>query len=390
MKQRIDQLDSLRGLAAITVVVGHFTNLFPAKFDGSSVWWTAVLHSPLICVMAGHQAVIFFFVLSGFVLALPFYRGPVAYGPWIAKRFCRICLPYYAAMLLAVLLVAYGGSARIPTLSQWFNDSFQGPISVAVVLNHLLLIGDFANYQLNPVVWSLVMEMRLSLVFPLVIALFGRGTWWKGIFAAYAVAGVGYIALKIAIPWQRDYALTFQYVPVFVVGCMLARHAHELSSWFGGLRRSTKYGAIAAAILLYTYPFWFIPDTHIAHLRPIDDFFTVLAVAVFIVSALGSSAASSLLRWRPAVAIGKASYSLYLLHCICLLAAVHLLFGRMPIGWILVVAVMATFPATAISYWIVEVPSMALGRRLAAWLAAAPAVPQGQPAGSLFHQDGPR
>ncbi len=61
--QRILAFDSLRGLAAVVVVFCHFrlafTNAPPAWF----IW-------PLF---AGHQAVTVFFVLSGYVLSLPYW-----------------------------------------------------------------------------------------------------------------------------------------------------------------------------------------------------------------------------------------------------------------------------------------------------------------------------
>jgi peptidoglycan/LPS O-acetylase OafA/YrhL len=361
MKQRIEQLDSLRGLAALTVAIGHFTNVFPAKFEGGSQWWQVVSQSPLMCVMAGHQAVVFFFVLSGFVLSMPFHRGSVAYGPWIVKRFYRIYFPYFVATLLGIVLVAYFGHGPIPALSKWFNDTFRGPLSLGEVVNNLLLIDSFDNNQINPVVWSLVMEMRISLVFPLVMVFCGAG--WRGVLASYGVAIAGCVATGL-LHWRNDYLVTCEFLPEFVIGCLLARHAQGLTSWYRGLRRRTKVLAIAAAVLPYTYAFWFLPDAHVLHRSLVDDFFTTIAVVVFIVSALGSSSASSALRWKPVVATGRASYSLYLVHCLCLLTAVHLLFGRIPIGWILVVAGVATVAATALLYWSVETPSIALGRRL--------------------------
>ena len=159
-KERIGQLDSLRGVAALTVLIGHFTNIFPEKLDGSNIWWNIVFHSPLICVMAGHQAVIFFFVLSGFVLSLPFYQRTVPYTPWMVKRFCRIYFPYYGAMLLTMLLAAYCVAGPIPSLSEWFNNSFQQPIDGRVIFDHLLLMGSFDNWEFNPVVWFSCMDAQ--------------------------------------------------------------------------------------------------------------------------------------------------------------------------------------------------------------------------------------
>jgi peptidoglycan/LPS O-acetylase OafA/YrhL len=380
--QRIGQLDSLRGVAALTVVIGHFTNIFPQKFAGTNFWWNLVTSTPLSCVMAGHQAVIFFFVLSGFVLSIPFYQRSVPYTPWIIKRCCRIYLPYYGAMLLAMLLVAYCAATPIPSLGEWFNQSFQEPVSGQAVLNHLLLIGSFANWEFNPVVWSLVMEMRISLLFPLLMMLVTRVRWWQSLVAVYVAGNLGFVLLQRVLPWQNDYALTLIYVPEFVVGALLARYRRELVAWYRTVRWPAKAAAIAAAICLYTYPHWFLPQIHRLHLRPLNDFVTTLGVVVFIVFSLASISLSSVLLSRPLVALGKASYSLYLVHTVCLLTAIHLLFGRVPLWGILVIAGLWVAIATGTFYFVLERPSIELGRWFSARLKGTVAAPQAPSAAS--------
>ena len=74
--RRLRELDSLRGLAAITVVFHHFSRICSPQ----------IIHvldrTPLRLLVAGHQAVILFFLLSGFVLTLPFRRDDrLNYGP---------------------------------------------------------------------------------------------------------------------------------------------------------------------------------------------------------------------------------------------------------------------------------------------------------------------
>jgi peptidoglycan/LPS O-acetylase OafA/YrhL len=373
MTQRIEQLDSLRGLAALTVVICHFSAVFPETSHNTSHWWNIVSWVPLQCIMAGHQAVVFFFVLSGFVLVLPFLRQPVPYLPWIIKRFCRIYLPYYGAIAVAIFLVTRCDARPMAPLTPWFDHTFRGPVTSTAIFNHLLLIGSFRNSQFNPIVWSLVVEMRISLVFPLLALLAIRLRWWKSLLAAYGIASVAvgiYVVLNYWLQWRNDYYLTFLYVPEFVVGCLLARYRQQIVTWCRNLPRSAKAAALVAATLLYTYPSWFFANQAILHLDPVNDFVTTLGIVIFIVSALTSWSASSILISRPLVALGKASYSLYLVHAVCLLAAMHLLFGSMPVGWILAIAAGLTLAATYLSYILLETPSIDLGRRLSARLAA--------------------
>ena len=73
-----------------------------------SAWaapWAWLRYTPLRLLVDGEAAVILFFVLSGYVLALPFIAGTqLTYGRYLVKRICRIWLPFAAAILLAAAL----------------------------------------------------------------------------------------------------------------------------------------------------------------------------------------------------------------------------------------------------------------------------------------------
>jgi peptidoglycan/LPS O-acetylase OafA/YrhL len=384
MKQRIEQLDSLRGLAALTVVICHFTNLLPAKPSGENYWWNLIRQSPLSGLMAGHEAVILFFVLSGFVLSIPFFRKSVPYTPWITKRFFRIYLPYYGAILLAMLLVVACNPQPISTLPKWFNGTFQGPITGRVILDHLLLVGSFRNSQFNPIVWSLVVEMRISLLFPLLIAAVVRlRRWWQSLAAAYLLAGIGcglYLLLNLKLKWATDYPLTLLYIPQFVTGCLLARHQEPIVAWYRTLSRDAKSTLLLSATFLYTYPYWCFPEQRLLHRALPDDFFPMLGVGIFIVTALGSSSISHALLSRPLVILGKTSYSLYLVHATCLMTSMHLLFGKIPLWSILLVAAGSSAAMTVVFYFGLELPSIELGKWVSGLLAPRPATRENETA----------
>ncbi len=80
MKNRLEELDSLRGIASLTVLIGHFIGVFTLiQMDTSDLGFSNAInllkYSPLHIIYAGHEAVILFLVLSGFVLALPYIKG---------------------------------------------------------------------------------------------------------------------------------------------------------------------------------------------------------------------------------------------------------------------------------------------------------------------------
>jgi peptidoglycan/LPS O-acetylase OafA/YrhL len=97
---RFVELDSLRGLAALTVVLGHLRLLWQGEVQPASPTLNLLFK---ILNPAGNGAVILFFVLSGFVLSLPAVAGrPQKYIVFLIRRIFRIYLPYLAALAVAV------------------------------------------------------------------------------------------------------------------------------------------------------------------------------------------------------------------------------------------------------------------------------------------------
>ncbi|OYW75825.1 MAG: hypothetical protein B7Z37_11575 [Verrucomicrobia bacterium 12-59-8] len=93
---RYEHLDGLRGLAASAVVLAHFVSaLYPHGTTGGAAplhggWEQAFLYPPLGLLVAGHFAVCLFFLLSGYVLALPLLLKGT---PWRALCWPPPCFP---------------------------------------------------------------------------------------------------------------------------------------------------------------------------------------------------------------------------------------------------------------------------------------------------------
>src|ERR1700752_5319544 len=90
---RYEEMDSLRGAAAMMVVLNHF---FLASYPtGRSEDLVRFLADPL---QNGPAAVILFFLLSGFVLSIPVWREKSqSYRVFLTRRVCRIYIPYLFA-----------------------------------------------------------------------------------------------------------------------------------------------------------------------------------------------------------------------------------------------------------------------------------------------------
>ncbi len=199
--RRLVVLDSVRGIAAMIVVVHHCLLTQPAFSDFLfSTWRTGydgtaeylLFHTPARIVWDGYEAVTLFYVLSGLVLMLPWTEGRApGYLAFCVKRVCRIYLPYAAAVAgaaaLAVLLVrAAQLDPHVAGGSEWLNAmGWSNPVTAAMLVDHALMIGH--HNTLDGVVHSLIWEMRVSLLFPFLALPLVR---WRGRGAIGLVMGL--------------------------------------------------------------------------------------------------------------------------------------------------------------------------------------------------------
>ena len=361
MTMRYLQLDSLRGLAACTVVLCHGTNILPVVYDDPErVWW--LKGTPLALLVAGHAAVVFFFVLSGFVLALPFLKGPVSWPAFAFRRICRIWIPYVAAMVVAVCCAVWCHPTPVAGLSQWANQPIAFP-TLRLLLDHLLLVGTFANGTYDPVVWSLVYEMRISLFFPLLVLMLRLGAWWRVLTAAAALSVAELLVERLPF-WSgsEDMPMTLHYAGLFVLGMLLARDMPKLQTLYARFSSQTKALLWALAIACYTHQAWLLPHSRLQHIPLYRDGLTATGVTLFIIFALSASHFSAWLGSRPLVFLGKTSYSIYLYHAVILLSLVHLLYGKVPLGLLWLGTGLLTLGVATLSYHLIEVPSIRLGK----------------------------
>lgn len=117
-QKKMECLETLRGLAALSVLVGHVVMAFwpgllfrtGPVWDAAPLWLRTVIRFPIKFILDGHAAVTVFFVLSGFVLSLAFFQGASAttLGCAAIRRYPRLMLPIAASVLVAFVLLRSG------------------------------------------------------------------------------------------------------------------------------------------------------------------------------------------------------------------------------------------------------------------------------------------
>ena len=356
--ERFGQLDAIRALAALAVFLGHCLGMLsPTPYSHGPVDW--YLHSPFRIASAGHQAVIFFFVLSGFVLSLGFYKGRTSAAPFLVNRIFRLYPPYLCALLVVVVLRWLVPMQPLGDLSYWINGFWLAPLKASQLWPAVTMLADTQGPQLNPTAWSLIIEMRASLLFPVIMFLLLRFGWRRALAAAMVL---GFLA---AIPsdGQTNLYATLQYGVFFVAGAVLAQHRATLISRCRSLAGAVQLSLLAAAVLMYTQIFWLFPSSGL-HVQPLDDAATALGAATLVVLALASPRASIVLP-TALRRLGKGAYSFYLYHFVVLLTLAHVLYGHVAIWQIWLLALGATLLVSAVTYRLIEVPCIAAGHYLA-------------------------
>jgi peptidoglycan/LPS O-acetylase OafA/YrhL len=366
-QMRYRSLDALRGIAALVVVFHHSMMTLP-------VWSDVVMHGvhnsklalilgspPLDVLWAGDAAVKVFFALSGFVLALMFLRpDPPSYAAFAVKRICRIYLPYVAVVAVAMLLMTATAPHPAPGLSEWFTSSWNHGVSWPLIVDHALMLGQKEyNFVDNPI-WSLVHEMRYSLIFPMIMWVVLRTGWWPLVAGSF---GLSLAAMGALSHVGENTALdSLQYAFLFVTGAALAKYRMEVTAWYRNLPASLRIAVgVTSLVLLSTHG---VAHSSIRLVRAFASVAPHIGAVVLLISVLGSKRAQAVLEMKPCVWAGRVSYSLYLSHVVLLLTLVSVFHRFVSIYVILLAMPLLALTLAGVLYRLLEEPAIALGRRL--------------------------
>jgi peptidoglycan/LPS O-acetylase OafA/YrhL len=364
---RFVELDSLRGLAALAVVLHHLRLLWEGETQPASTMLRALLSvvNPL-----GNGAVILFFVLSGFVLSLPMLSGrPQTYLTFVVRRVFRIYLPYLAALAASV-----GGAYWLhgmDTRNTWWHFFWSEPVNWQLVWQHVRFLGVYDTRQFNSPIWSLVHEMRISLIFPFLCALVLRfsSNWSLVIGFGLTVAAGIMEKPPFQLDWQ--FAESIHIAGLFVLGTLLARERVRLGGWF--LSKPLRFVAVlisagVAGLSLYLFAglrlLGFFAGLFPDALTCTRHWFAAIVAGGLMIISISSVSWKRALSLPPMRFLGEVSYSLYLWHFVVMLYCVHLLYGKVPLWSILCLSLALSLLVAWWSYRWIEVPSMNAGRRL--------------------------
>jgi len=165
----IPEIDGLRFIAITSVVMYHLYGFIAAKDINHYV------HSfdfPFLRILLshGHLGVPLFFVISGFILGLPFAKfhivkeKPVSLKKYFLRRLTRLEPPY----ILAMTILLFGAVYVAKTVS--VSDGILSYLSSIIYQHNFIWSGVLP--LLNGPVWSLEIEVQFYILAPLLAYIF--------------------------------------------------------------------------------------------------------------------------------------------------------------------------------------------------------------------------
>jgi peptidoglycan/LPS O-acetylase OafA/YrhL len=371
----IDGLTGLRALAAFWVLLHHAWNIAGPRRIALPLGDAEINFTPFFG--GGWFGVDIFYVLSGFLLTLPFcqaargLRVPVAWGDYFRRRLFRVLPAYYVQLAIFITLAWLGLSGALPSLGN--------------TLAHLLMVHNWwfdYNGSLNGVYWTLPVEFAFYLVLPLLVRPLVNDRWLYLAVAAvtitisYRYLGFRHIAdasipIKVWVLEQLPGRLD-QFVFGMIAGYFFVKVQPRLSGRFETVRpRHLGEFAFAIAVLglagtLFVqfsgdFRAYWQGDWRLFVFHGVAGLF--LAIGVFGL-AMNSRLGRALFANRVMVFLGAISYSLYLWHVPVMtwIAGTNWFQGYTGYKFLplLLVSVPAVILVSAMSYLLVERPFLKL------------------------------
>ncbi len=270
-RPRLTELDALRGLGALAVMVFHYTTRFHELFP-------AAPHVPFGFI-GGNYRVLLFFAISGFAIFFTLDKVGTA-ADFAVNRFARLYPAYWVAMLLTLAVEALGHVTRLQV--PWY----------AVLANFSMLEGFVFLPAVDGAYWTLTVEIAFYASMLLL--------WKAGGVRRLERALLIWLALKWLLaawpdmPERIVMLLVLRYIPFFAIGMLFYR------VWSGQRQWRQQRPFLAAALLT------------IGVLETVDLLIAGLLLTLCFMALLDGKLA--FLRLRPLLWLGSISYSLYLVH----------------------------------------------------------------------------
>jgi peptidoglycan/LPS O-acetylase OafA/YrhL len=322
---RIPELDGLRGIAILFVVVWHYFYFYPDPNHRP----TALLHKLYVyferCIAVGWSGVDLFFVLSGFLIGgilLDVRTSPFYFKTFYLRRFFRIIPIYYAwvtlYVFLAILSFAFGRH----------TDALGEPKIWYDVGAHFLFLQNLGFIHYSGLgsawfvsTWSLAVEEQFYLAAPMIIRWLSSRVLVGFLISVFLLAPLLRVLVHFSFPPTASLDLAYVLMPCradsLAVGMLVAILWRRPQShrWLQN-NPSTVYLLVGifltGIVLLDDYS----PSHHSIVMQSVGfswlAIFFGLILILTLVSPRGPIASLARMSWLHE--LGRVSYCLYIIH----------------------------------------------------------------------------
>ena len=173
----IPAIEGLRGIAVLWVVIFHYATVRDSRFGDLFVAWIDSSRPLATIVRNGYLGVDLFFLITGFLLTLPWFkhslegRKPPSAREFYVRRARRILPAYYVqlAMLFFVFLPLLN-----PTLWRAARGFVLANLGLHTLSLHYTTPYSSASLNINGPLWTLALEMQYYLLLPIIAVWFLR------------------------------------------------------------------------------------------------------------------------------------------------------------------------------------------------------------------------
>lgn len=365
---RIRELDGLRGVAILLVLLYHVTayvSEFVVRLPGP------IPRGVVAVALQGYTGVDLFFVLSGFLIGgilVDSRKSPRYFKAFYIRRFFRI-VPLYWAIVAFSLVVITGA---IPYYSE-SNTHSDVPwyAFLSFTQNFWEATGRLAIVPFMGVTWSLAVEEQFYLTMPWLIR-FAKDKYLPvcllGIIALAPVTRlVLYEMLTGDARISAPYAFTLCRTDGLGLGVLAAVLLRKPRVWAAAISHRRALYAILAALAPGAGYLLFAPESAL-QTAVASTWIALLFLCVLVIAVTHeTSIISRLLRNPSLIGAGVLAYGLYLVHSICITFFESLLSAYVPFGGRMEVvavgvSIVATFALAKLSWKYFERPLINFGR----------------------------
>ncbi len=336
---RLSYLDSSRGLASLAVLLAHFQLTVLPQFNDS---W--IQKTPLKLLFDGEAAVLYFFILSGYVLTMSIKKvenpNILFYAKFILKRIFRIYPAFIFTLFASFLLLKFIPCQTDGWLSRYWTTL---PDSTALIKQALLIVR-LPNDPLQRILphdWTLSIEMAVSILLPFLAIASKKSPW---IILLFSYSAIKFLHLD---PFVWDFSLG-----IFIAQLSIEKDRQIDRKW--------KFPLILIGVFLLFFSYLFPEIMQVADKVLIHNKSWGLTILLYLL--LSTESYKNLLSFPPLTFLGKISYSFYLLHLI-ILYYLNAVFTGLNAVLFLAIYLSVTILLASITYYLIEKPFISFGKQ---------------------------